>query len=225
MPHATLPAREIDRLKERLLQIAGTVEQNFSLAIEAFRRRDRAMAREAVDADMDVDQMEVRVEEECLRLLGSGLADQGELRFVVAVLKINNDLERIGDLAANIAKRAADLALVPTVDDPFDMVEMADQAFTMLKAALDAFVHLDEGQARQVCRSDDGVDDLNRQAFTEIRRMLRGDCADTDAMLHFLVVARHLERIADLATNIAEDALYLIHGDIVRHLHGQAPAG
>jgi phosphate transport system protein len=211
--------REIERLKKHILSLGAVVEESVQRAVRAISERDGTLAQRVIEEDVSTDQMEVEVEEECLKILALHQPVAIDLRFIVAVLKINNDLERIGDLAVNIAERAAFLAsrnhdgLVTL----FDFEEMAAKTQAMLKLSLDALVNVDAGLARYVCAADDEVDAMNRQMYHQVEDAIRAHPEQMDALIHMLSISRHLERIADHATNIAEDVIYMIEGVIVRH--------
>jgi phosphate transport system protein len=177
------------------------------------------LARRVIEGDATIDEMEIDVEEECLKVLALHQPVAGDLRFIVAVLKINNDLERIADLAVNIAERAINLASKPPVAIPFDLFGMAHSASSMLKNSLNAMINLDSELASQVCVLDDEVDAANREAFGRIQDEILQSPQLIDPLIQLLSVSRHIERIADLATNIAEDVIYMARGQIVRHRH------
>jgi phosphate transport system protein len=161
--------------------------------------------------------MEIEVEEECLKILALYQPVAVDLRFIVAVLKLNNDLERIGDLSVNIAERAQTLTQTPRTEFNVKLSTMAEKSRNMLKKSIDALVNMDADLAREVCVSDDEVDQLNRDIFATVKTGIGEFPAELDCFLHILSVSRQLERIGDHATNIAEDVLYLISGEIVRH--------
>ena len=209
--------REIDVLKKKLLAVGAVVEESIAHAIAAVVKHDGVLAQQVAVGDFEIDQMEVDVEEECLKILALYQPVAVDLRFVIAVLKINNDLERMADLAVNIARRAEYLADVPKVDLPVPLDDMARKAQAMVKNSLDAFVESDAELARQVCRADNEVDDHNRYMHVFIQDQIRANPNDVERLLHLLSVSRHLERIADLATNVAEDVIYTVQGEIVRH--------
>ena len=216
--------REIEKLKTKLLSLGTDVEENVYKAVKALDERDGAVADQVIGADGQVDRFEVYLEEECLKILALHQPVAIDLRFVIAVLKINNDLERIGDLAVNIAERAKFLAGRDAMDVPFDFMSMADKTRAMLKKALDALVNMDPRMARDVCAADDEVDALNREMYGRIQKSMQQHPDRIDGLIHYLGVSRYLERIADNATNIAEDVIYMVDGDIVRHrAHGYNP--
>ena len=161
--------------------------------------------------------MEVDLEEECLKILALYQPVAADLRFIVSVLKINNDLERIADLAVNIAERTLGVSCEGRVPVPFDLGEMGRKVQTMLKKSLDALVNLEPQAAREVCHLDDEVDDIHKKNYRLVKEQIRKNPERIDSLIQYISVSRHLERIADLATNIAEDVLYMIEGEIVRH--------
>jgi len=209
--------REIEKLKTKLLSLGTDVEENVYKAVKSLDERNAALADRVIGSDGQVDRFEVFLEEECLKILALHQPVAIDLRFVIAVLKINNDLERIGDLAVNIAERAKFLAARDALDVPFDFMSMADKTRAMLKKSLDALVNMDPRMARDVCAADDEVDALNREMYGRIQKSMREHPDRIDGLIHYLGVSRYLERIADHATNIAEDVIYMVDGDIVRH--------
>lgn len=209
--------REIEKVTRKLLALGTLVEENLMRSLRALHTGDMEAADIAIAADREIDLMEIDVEEECLKLLALYQPVAVDLRLVVAVLKINNDLERIGDLAKNIAKRARNLKQLPAVDFPDDFLAIGERTVAMLTRSLDAVVNLDAGLAREVIALDDDVDALNRSVFGRIKEAMRSDPASTDACVHLLTVSRNLERVGDHATNIAEDVIYMVEGSIIRH--------
>jgi phosphate transport system protein len=209
--------REIENLKKQLLTVGATAEQSVRDATRAIERRDEALARSVIEKDINLDQMEVEVEESCLKILALYQPVAIDLRFIIAVLKINNDLERVGDLAVNIAERALFLASQPEVSIEFDFTTMAVKTQEMLTESLDALVNLNTGLAREVCARDDEIDAMNRQMYLIVQDALHTHPHQVEPLIHLLSASRHLERIADHATNIAEDVIYMIEGEIVRH--------
>jgi phosphate transport system protein len=209
--------REIENLKKKLLTLSATVEATVHNAALSIESRDYDLAQRIIRNDPEIDQLEVEVEEDCLKVLALHQPVAIDLRFIVAVLKINNDLERIGDLAVNIAERSTFLAKHPRVDISLGLVEMADLAQDMLKHSLDALIGLSSGLAHEVCASDDAVDAMNRQMYIKIQEAIRKNPEQLESLIHLLSVSRHLERIADHATNIAEDVIYMVEGQIARH--------
>jgi phosphate transport system protein len=209
--------REIETIKRKLLALCAVVEKNVAMATKAIAEQDAEMARTVIEDDRHVDRLEVELEEDCLKILALYQPVAVDLRAIVAVLKINNDLERIGDLAVNVAERAGFLASRPAVPEPFDFDLMADKVRAMLRNAVDAFIESRSQAAHEVCKADDEVDAINSAMYKSVESMLRREDADVGTLIHLLSVSRDLERIADHATNIAEDVIYMISGEIVRH--------
>ena len=208
---------ELEELKRRTFSMVALVEDNVSVAVKAVQERDESLALGVIENDTAIDHAEVAVEEECLKLLALHQPVAVDLRFIVAVLKLNNDLERIGDLSVNIAERAIFLSEIAPVPVPFAFDDMAEKATAMLKRSLDALVDQDTAVATEVCAADDEVDAINRGMYEQVKAAIREHPEHLDALIHLLSVSRHLERIADHATNIAEDVIYLVEGRIARH--------
>lgn len=208
---------EINKLKKDILKLGAVVEDSVYQAVESIEKRDLKLAEDVIQRDSEIDQMEVDLEEECLKILALHQPVANDLRFVVAVLKINNDLERIGDLAGNIAERARLLASKDKIQIAFDFVAMAAKVQKMLKQSLDSFVNADVVLARQVCASDDDVDQINRTMYAQVQQLIPNNLDKLEQLIQHIAVSRNLERIADHATNIAEDVIYMIEGQIVRH--------
>jgi phosphate transport system protein len=210
--------RQIDQLKQKILFVGSMVESAIANAVTALVERDENLAGKVLQEDAEIDRMEVDVEEDCLKILALYQPVAVDLRFVVAVLKINNDLERMGDLAKNIAKRVLYLARVDRVDVPVDFRAMAVRAQDMVKRSLDALVTADSSLAHQVRQDDDELDGMRRMIHEKIRAAVRQRPEQTETLLKLYSVAKHLERLGDMATNVAEDVIYMVEGDIVRHL-------
>jgi phosphate transport system protein len=208
---------EIENLKAKLLALVATAKDAVEKAVRSVDQRDTALAQSVVDGDFAIDRAEVELEEDCLKILALHQPVATNLRVIISVMKIDNNIERIGDLAVNIAERALFLCGEPPIAAPSDLAQMRLKALAMLTGSLDALVSLDTQKAREVRVSDDEVDDLNRQVFREFSAAVRKDPDQVERLLSYLSVGRHLERIADYATNIAEDVIYLMEGEIVRH--------
>ncbi|MBN1782890.1 phosphate signaling complex protein PhoU [bacterium] len=208
---------EMDQLKKSILTLGAAVEEALHLAVKSLQERDEKTAQKVIDSDQEIDDMEVDLEEECLKLLALHQPVATDLRFIVAVLKINNDLERIGDLAVNIAERARFLAFQPPVNVPLDFGSMAELVQRMLKKSLDALVNMDPKLACEVIDADDEIDEMNRNMYQLIQEAVTQNPERIERLIHLLSTSRHLERIADQTTNIAEDVIYMIEGKIVRH--------
>ena len=211
--------REVELLKKKALSLCATVESSVQRAVRSVSERNDRLAAEVIASDLDIDHAEIDVEEECLKILALHQPVAIDLRFIVAVLKMNNDLERIGDLAVNIAQRAQFLNARAPIAVPFDLGGLAEKAQNMFRKSLDALVNMDAAQARAVCGMDDEVDAINREMYDQVKDMIRQRPEHLDSLIALLSISRYLERIADHATNIAEDVVYMIEGRIVRHGH------
>lgn len=210
--------REIRNIEKKILGLSAVVQQNVERSVRALVERDRRLAAEAMRVDdEEIDTTEVIIEEDCLKILALHQPVASDLRFLISVLKINNDLERIGDMAVNIAERADYLADTCAEDPPIDIRPMCQKTQEMLRRSLDALVNLDADMARSVLAQDDEVDELNRANYAAIQDRIRSNPDQIEPLMHYLAVSRHLERIADHATNIAEDVIYMVAGEIVRH--------
>lgn len=211
--------RDLEALEQNLLNQSSVVEQMVYRACQSLRELRVDVAREVLASEEMVNFREVEVEEECLKILALHQPVAVDLRRVATVLKINGDLERIADLAVNICERTYSLASHPDFAMPAHLEEMAEIAIGMVRDALDAFVRQDVDAARDVCLRDDSVDDLNRQVIDDLHALVEVSPSQFEPALHFYSASRHVERIADHATNIAEDVIYLVDGEIARHRH------
>jgi phosphate transport system protein len=210
--------RELDKIKKMILSLGALVEQRVARIKQAIEDRDAELAREIMHLDHEVDEMEVEIEEECLKIIALHQPVAADLRFIVAVIKINNDLERIGDQVVNIAQRVVRIAKRPVAPFRFDYSEMADRAEAMLRMSLDSLVNQDIDIAIKVLHLDDDVDKIKDLAYDRIKQaMADGLTEDIGYMINLLLISRHIERLADHATNIAEEVVYMIEGEIVRH--------
>ncbi len=208
---------EIENLKKQVLSLGAMVEEQVSKAIKALETKDLQIAQEVIKLDRKVDASEVEVEEECLKILALHQPVAVDLRFITAVIKINNDLERIGDEAVNIVERVLYLGSRPPMDISFDYGEMSEKTVKMLKDSLDALVSLDIDMAYRVRLEDDEVDELDRGFFDKVKNIIPQNTERVGSLIHLFSISHHLERIADHATNIAEEVIYLIEGVIQRH--------
>ncbi|MCB0320677.1 MAG: phosphate signaling complex protein PhoU [Bdellovibrionales bacterium] len=209
--------KEVELLKKRLLTLSTAVEEQLVNACTALLKGNSELADQVVAQDENVDTLEVHVEEECLKILALYQPVSTDLRFIVSALKINNDLERIGDLAVGIARRAQFLHSFGKEIFPACMQEMFERTRQMLRKSLNSLVELDVEAARQVCQEDERVDALNREVQTQASSMIAPGSESVRAAMDIIFVAKNLERIADLSTNIAEDVIYVVQGEIVRH--------
>jgi len=209
--------KEIDKLKKQIVLLAGSVEKRVADAVKSIDQRDSQLAQVIKDTDRVIDQTEVEVEEECLKILALYQPVAMDLRFIVAVLKINSDLERIGDEAVNIAGRSLNINAYPKIEINFDLKTLVANVMAMLKRSLDALVNMDAALAHTVIDSDDEIDETVRVLFQQVKNEIRRQPEKIDYIIEYMRINRHLERIADHATNIAEDIVYMIEGKIVRH--------
>ena len=208
---------ELEGLKKQILSLGTMAEERVKMAIHAFETRDGALAERIIAIDKEIDEAEVELEEECLKILALYQPVAADLRFVVAALKINNDLERMGDLAKNIAKRVSQLAKVEQIELPPEIRTMAMQAQEMVKQCLDAVINADPVLARQVREEDDAVDEARQKIRQRVLRGIQAGPENVESLLRINSVSKHIERLADMATNVAEDVIYMVEGDIVRH--------
>jgi phosphate transport system protein len=209
--------RDLENVQRRVLSLASAVEQVIEKSIRALFDRDAQLARTLMEADTPIDLEENYIEEECLKILALHQPVAVDLRRVATIVKINNDLERMADLAVNIAERALDLANGPEVPVPATFRQMTDLTNTMVRDSLDAFLKLDVALAKRVCRLDDEVDRYNLAIIDQVSKFMKQSPNNVEPGLHLFSAARQLERIADHATNIAEDVVYLVDGKIIRH--------
>ena len=208
---------ELRALKDKLLLMASVVEENVAAAMTSLANRDIAGAEKVEKSDQQVNLLEMEVDELCVRLLALRQPAASDLRFIAAALKINTDLERMGDLAVNIAERAEAMARSPQMLPSMDLSRMAASVQSMLRDSLDAFVHGDAVNAEQVLERDNEVDEAFVQAFRTLVGSMQQDPATVERAISLVFIAKHLERIADHSTNIAEQVVFLVKGKDVRH--------
>jgi phosphate transport system protein len=209
--------RELEKLKKRILSLGAMVEERVYMATKAIENRDSDLADKIINSDYEIDEMEVDIEEECLKILALYQPVAVDLRFITAVIKINNDLERIADEAVNIAQGVKYISKGKKQHFDFDFYSMAEKTEAMLKKSLDALVNLDVDLAFKVCLLDDEVDKTNAEAHRMVKDFIKDNPDQGEYFINLLLISRHLERIADHATNIAEEVIYLIEGEIIRH--------
>ncbi len=209
--------RELEKIKKLILTLGAMAEEEVRNAIKAIELKDADIAKKIIHDDYKIDEMEVEIEEECLKVMALHQPVAVDLRFIIAVIKINNDLERIGDEAVNIAERVETLAKHKNTALDYDYTIMAEKAEKMLKMSLDALVNLDIDTAFKVILKDDEVDAIQTDVYRLTKDYIRRHNDDVSFLLNQYLISRHLERIADHATNIAEEVVYLVEGDIVRH--------
>ncbi|MCC6650217.1 MAG: phosphate signaling complex protein PhoU [Candidatus Eisenbacteria bacterium] len=213
----------MNELNDQLLLMSGRVESIIRKAVEALQRRDTSLAEEVFRDDRVIDRMEMDIEERCIELLALQQPLARDLRLITSALKISNDLERVGDHAVNIAGCAKTLVSLPPMRPATDLPELAEKAIGMLREALDAFVRRDADEARALVRRDDEVDALNRQLFAELLARMINDPAVIEASMALVLVGRNLERIGDLATNVAEEVVFIAEARVIKH-HAEDPA-
>ena len=214
---------EMKEVQNKLIELSVLVEDSLDKALKAIKENDLELAEKVVSQDRKIDMMEVHLEEECLKALALYQPVATDLRFIVAVLKINNDLERIGDLSVNIAKRTRFLKNTSFKELPFDFKKIASLTKFMLRASLDAFIRLDPDLAKEVRETDNEVDTLHRNTYISVIKKVQEVPDQIEISIQCLSISRFLERIADYSTNIAEDVIYLTSGKIVRHYEQTTP--
>ena len=208
---------ELKRLKDELVRMASLAEAAIGLAVKALVSRDAETARQVIASDDAVNTLEMEIDELCLRTMALYQPEARDLRLLAMALKINNDLERMGDQAVNIAERTMELLKEPLLKPLIDIPRMAELAQRMVKDSIDAFVHQDAMRAHAVCRQDDEVDRFDDQIFRELLTYMMEDPKAITRSVNLILISRHLERIADHATNIAEDVIYLVEGKNIKH--------
>jgi phosphate transport system protein len=212
--------RDLEALTKKLLAVGSTVEQATTRALTSLIERQLEMAREVRAGDAEVDELEVEVEEDCLKILALHAPVAADLRIVIAYLKLNNDLERVGDLARNIAERAEFLSTREPIEIPEQIPEMGNFVRAMLRECLDAVVNADTELARKVLDDDEKVDRLHKQVYGVIAKRISQEPDRGEELLQLLSVSRYLERMADQATNVAEDVVFMVEGQVIRHRSG-----
>jgi phosphate transport system protein len=220
-----LMQKEFEKLKKALFSLSTLVEESVNRSVKAVIERDEGLAQKVIESDKEIDQMEVEVEEECLKILALHQPVASDLRYIVSVLKMNNDLERMGDLSVGISKNAIQVTQHASENLPFDLQPMAEMVRSMLKDSLDALVNLDVELARTVLAKDKQVDAMHHAMYGEAGKCTKATEDDIDCLLRLISIARNLERIGDHATNVAEDVIYLVDGEIVRHNAANAAGG
>lgn len=212
--------QDFDAIHQRMMALFGVVEQMIDKAVRALCLQKLDLADQVIATDVEVNETEVEIEEECLKILALHHPVAADLRRVATLLKINSDLERIADLACNIAERTRCLQEHPHFPIPDCLPEMARQSSDMVRMALNSFVDSNVDLAKKVIQMDVAVDAANRRIIDELRALMKANPDLVDPALHFFSASRHLERIGDHAENIAEDVIYVVDGEIIRHRHG-----
>ena len=208
---------DLRTLKNRLLSMGALVEERARQAVQALMERRLELAEQVIAGDQEVNDLQIEIDDRCLKLLALQQPMASDLRLITAAMKINSDLERIGDQAVNIAQRALELHQEPQLKPYVDLPRMAEMAQKMVKESLDAFVARDTELARAVCGQDSAVDALKEQIFRELLTFMMGDPRTIPRALRLILISRFMERVADHATNIAEMVVYMVEGKMVRH--------
>jgi len=209
--------KEIEKIKKQVLSLGAEVEQNVHRALKSIEQRDTQIEGKIIAADDEIDCHEVDLEEECLKIMALHQPVAGDLRFIIAIFKMNTDLERIGDLAVNISVRTQFMAQTEKISIPSEFFKMSEKATSMLRRSLDAMVNSDKKAAYDVCNDDDDVDKLYHRFRDDITNRIAADPKNNHTLVRVLEIGHHVERIADHATNIAEDVIYMLDGKIIRH--------
>ena len=208
---------EIEKIKKMILSLGAMSEERIRMAIKAIEIWDAGLAEEIIRRDYEIDEREIEVEEECLKILALHQPVAVDLRFLIAVIKINSELERVGDEAVNIAHRVGNISKRKKLELSFDFNVMAEKAATMLRMSLDALVNLDLDLAFKVLTLDDEVDRMHREIYDRIKEAMGQNPEYVGYLINLYTTSRHLERVGDHSTNIAEEVIYLIEGEIIRH--------
>lgn len=210
--------RELEKIKKKLLTLGSMVEERVQLVLKAIEEADADLANQVLRTDYEIDEMEVDIEEECLKALALYQPVAIDLRFIIAVIKINNDLERIGDQAVNIAERLITITKSERLPEVyFDYSTMGLKAQEMLRLSLESLINMDIDEAYKVVTKDDEVDRIKHEAYDRIKSAMAENPDKIGYLINLLLISRHLERLADHTTNIAEEVIYLIEGEIIRH--------
>jgi phosphate transport system protein len=210
--------RDLLSLKKQILQLGNMVENSINKSISSLIDRNQMLAEEVFVEELKIDEKEVFIENECLKILALHQPVAVDLRFLVVVLKVNNDLERMGDFAVNVAKRSIELEKLEPIPFPKDFTTVLPSTIrTMVHNSLTALVEMNTEMAREVIRMDPLIDDVNRQMYVDLQALMQQDASTVERAVALLSCSRYLERIADLTTNIAEEVIFMVDGEIVRH--------
>ncbi|MDZ7288923.1 MAG: phosphate signaling complex protein PhoU [candidate division KSB1 bacterium] len=212
---------ELSELRSELLYMASLAEKAVVFSVDSLKNRDAALAQKIIDDDAQINQLEVKIDDLCVELIARIQPMASDLRFVTFAMRINSDLERIGDHAVNIAQHTLELLKEPELKPLIDIPRMASLAQGMVKSALDAFVHGDVPQAIAVCKSDDEVDALEDQVLRELITYMSNDPRTISRAIHLIMIAKNLERVADLATNVAEEVVFMVEARSIKHHLGK----
>ncbi|MEA2059491.1 MAG: phosphate signaling complex protein PhoU [Thermodesulfobacteriota bacterium] len=209
--------KEMNKIKKQILSLGGMVENSLKTAVTAVRDNDALSAQQIIDSDIEIDELEVEIEEECLKLIALYQPVAIDLRFLIVVIKINNDLERIADLAANICRRITSISGKNLGNYVYDYHDMSEQTALMLKTSLDAMVAMDSDMAEQAIKMDMKVNDMRNEAYDTMKTAIIKSPQYCGRIVNRYLISRHLERIGDHIKNIAEEVIHLVRGEIVRH--------
>jgi phosphate transport system protein len=209
--------QELLKLKKKFYELCTVVEEDVRNAVRSVYEADSDLARKVVEKDKEIDMFEIEIEEDCLKLLALYQPVAIDLRLIISMLKINSDLERIGDLAVNIAERSLRIIELDQKHSEFDFSQMCEKALSMVKNSIDSLIDLDEKKAMAVIDADEEIDNLHKNVFKMVGDALKERPGSFELLSQYLTISRALERIGDHATNIAEDVVYMINGTIVRH--------
>ncbi len=210
---------ELVLLNKKLLEMASLVETMIAKSIKALREGNMILAKEVIRTDEQVNAMEIEIDNLCVKILALYQPEAKDLRTVTMIMKVNNDLERIGDHASSISRMALFMADYPPIKPLVDIPKMAEKAMEMLRESLDAFIRRNAQLAVEVCQKDDEVDNYEPKIVRELITFIMSDPSTLNLALRYIYVARHIERVADLATNIAENAYYIATGEVLKHQH------
>ncbi len=208
---------ELSLLKQTLLEMATLVEESIALSVRALKERNEGFVRQVLEREETINHLDLKIEQMALKMLALKQPMAGDLRLIVSAMKMGGELERMGDQAVNISERTLQLLKVPLLKPLIDIPRMASLAQDMVRDSLKAFINLDSGLARNVCERDQEVDNLNDQVFRELLTYTIQDPATIPRAIELILIGRHLERIADHATNISEDVIYLVEGKTIKH--------
>lgn len=208
---------ELKELKESILKMGGLVEEMMSKSLKALVERNSDIAQQVIDQDRPVNQLEMDIDQKCVHMLALRQPAASDLRFIILGIRISKDLERVGDLSVDVCQQVLDLNKSPEFRAYDDLVSMSVKSQFMVKNALDAFVKNDPELANKVCEMDDEVDDLKHKVFLDMAEFMGKNPQHVQQSLYFILISRHLERIADHATNIAEEVIFMVKGQDIRH--------
>ena len=209
--------KDLDNLKREILILGSMVTDSIHKAIISLVERRITLSEEVMNCDNVINEKEVAIEEECLKILALHQPVAADLRFIITILKVNNDLERMGDLAVNIAERASYLSSKENLNITLDFPRMVESVQRMVDESLTALINMDTKLARKVLLMDDEVDDINRDMYVILQKEMKENSESVERAVHLLSTSRHLERIADLSTNIAEEVVFMVEGELIRH--------